>query len=58
MFAKTICPKNEKSYIYKKPLTLPFQICKIFCKILNNLIFNEEKIKMCKFSLTGCLQKI
>ena len=30
----------------------------IFCKILNNLIFNHEKLKMCKFSLTGCLYKI
>ena len=27
-------------------------------KILNNLIFNQEKLKMCKFPLTGCLQKI
>ena len=27
-------------------------------KILNNLIFNQEKLKMCKFSLTRCLQKI
>ena len=34
---------------------MPFQICKNFCKILNNLIF---KLKMCKFPLTGCLQKI
>ena len=29
-----------------------------FCKILNNLIFNQEKLKLCKFPLTGCLQKI
>jgi len=36
----------------------PFQICKNFCKILNNLIFKQEKLKMCKFPLTGCLQKI
>ena len=27
-------------------------------QILNNLIFNQEKLKMCKFPLTGCLQKI
>ena len=27
-------------------------------KILNNLIFNQKKLKMCKFPLTGCLQKI
>ena len=55
---KKICPKNEKLYIFEKPLTMPFQICKTFCKILNNLIFNQEKLKMCKFPLTGCLQKI
>ena len=28
-----------------------------FCNILNNLIFNQEKLKMGKFPLTGCLQK-
>ena len=28
------------------------------CKILNKLIFNQEKLKMCKFPLTSCLQKI
>ena len=54
MFAKKICPKNEKLYIFEKPLTMPFQICKKFSKILNNLIFNQEKLKMCKFPLTGC----
>ena len=26
MFAKKICPKNEKLYIFEKPLTMPFQI--------------------------------
>ena len=55
---KKICPKNEKLYIFETPLTMLFQICKIFCKISNNLIFNQEKLKMCKFPLTGCLQKI
>ena len=54
MFAKKICPKNEKLYIFEKPMTMPFQIC----KILNNLIFNQEKLKMCKFPLTSCLQII
>jgi len=44
MFAKKICPKNEKLYIFEKPLTMPFQIF--------------EKLKMCKFPMTGCLQKI
>ena len=55
---KKICQKNEKLYIFEKPLTMPFQICKNLCKILNNLIFNQEKLKMCKLPLTGCLQKI
>ena len=54
---KKICPKNEGLYIFEKPLTMPFQICKNFCKIFNNLIFNQEKLKMCKFISTGCLQK-
>ena len=49
MFANKICPKM-KNYT--------FQICKNVCKILNNLIFNQEKLKMCKFPLTSCLQKI
>ena len=34
MFAKKICPKNEKLYIFEKPLTMPFQICKKFAKKL------------------------
>ena len=46
----------KKIYIFEKPLTMPFQICKSFLKILNKLIF-KEKLKMCKFPLTGCLQK-
>ena len=54
---KKICPKNDKLYIFEKPLTMPFQICIHFCKILINLIFNQEKLKMCKFPVTGCLQK-
>ena len=37
---------------------MPFQICKNVFKIFNNLIFNQEKLKICKFPLTGCLQKI
>ena len=46
--------KNDNICIFKKPLTMPFQIC----KILNNLIFNQEKLKMCKFFLTGYMQII
>ena len=54
---KKICPKNDKLYIFEKPMTMPFQICKYFSKILNNLNFNQENLKMCKFPLRGCLQK-
>ena len=48
----------KKLYIFEKPLTMQFQICKKFSKILNNLIFNQEKLKVCKYPLIGCLQKI
>ena len=45
LYSKNVCKKNlsknEKLYIFKKPLTMPFQICRDFCKILNNLIFNQ-----------------
>ena len=37
-----------KNYTFLKspwPMTMPFQICKYFCKILNNLIFYQEKLK-------------
>ena len=43
MFAKKNCPKNDKLYIFEKPLTMPFQICKKFCKILNNLMWKWFK---------------
>ena len=32
------CLKNDKLYIFEKPLTMPFQICKKFCKSLYNLM--------------------
>ncbi len=62
-YSKNVCKKKfvQKMTNYtflKSPSTIPFQICKNVCKILNNLIFNQEKLKMCKFPLTGCLQKI
>ena len=58
-YSKNVCKKNlsKKLYIFEKPLAMPFQICKKFCKILNNLSFNQDKLKMCKFPLTGSLQK-
>ena len=39
MFAKKNLSKKEKLYIFEKPLTMTFQICKKFCNILNNLTF-------------------
>ena len=36
---KKIVQKIEKLYIFKKPLTMTFQICKKICNILNNLTF-------------------
>ena len=50
MFAKTNCLKNEKLYIFEKPLTMPFQICKNFGKILNNLYYRRNlTIKILRF---------
>ena len=46
---KNACKKREKNYkiyIFKKPLTMPFRICRNVCKSLNNLMCNEEKLKM------------
>ena len=39
IFAKK-CPKTDKIYIFEKPLTMLYQICKNVCKILNILMFN------------------
>ena len=33
---------NDKLYIFEKPLTMQFQICKKFCKISNNLTKNLQ----------------
>ena len=38
MFAKKSVQKNDKLYIFEKPLTMLFKICKKICKILNNLM--------------------
>ena len=32
MFAKKYCPKNDKIYIFEKPLNMPFKTYKIFAK--------------------------
>ena len=39
-------------------LGISCEYAKKICKILNNLIFNQEKLKNCKFPSTYCLQKI
>ena len=49
---------NVQKMIIYTFLTMPFQICKKISKVLNNLIFNQEKLKMCKFPSTGILQNV
>ena len=39
-----IFQKMQKLYIFEKPLTMPFQICKNVCKVLNNLIFYQKAV--------------
>ena len=59
MFAKKNCPKNDKLYIFEKPLTMPFQICKKFCKILNNLIsFDRLFAKNMQFFFAKLVQSV
>jgi hypothetical protein len=42
---------------YEKPLTMPFKICHNFCKILNNLNFNQEKLKNVQISFDRSFAK-
>ena len=59
MFAKKKFVQKMKNYTFlKSPWPCHFKYAIIFAKILNNLIFNQEKLKKCKFPFTGCLQKI
>ena len=53
MFAKKNCLKNDKLSFFEKPLTMPFQICKKFCKILNNLMRILRKTKNVQISFDG-----
>ena len=50
---KKICKFSKIEFFIAKSSN----IVKMFAN-LNNLIFNKEKLKMCKFPLTGCLQII
>jgi len=39
-FGIKMSARIDKIYIFEKPMTMPFQICKKYCKILNNLMCN------------------
>ena len=59
LHSKNVCKKN----LSKKWKIIHFwkvldHVISNMQKILNNLSFNQEKLTMCKFPLTGCLQKI
>ena len=54
VFKKKFVKKMKNYTFLKSPWPCHFK----YAKILKNLIFNEGKLKMCKFPLTGCLQKI
>ena len=43
------CPKNDKIYIFKKPLTMSFQICQNSCNNSNNSMCNQEKLECANF---------
>ena len=62
LYSKIVCKnffQKMKNYTFlKSPWPFHLKYAKIFGKILNNLIFIQEKLKMRKFSLTGYLQKI
>ena len=55
LYSKNVCKKIIHLW---KALDNAISNMQKFLKILNNLIFNQEKLKMCKFPLTGCLPKI
>ena len=42
MFAKKNCPINDKIYIFEKPLTMPFQICKYAKKFGNSHLCHRK----------------
>ena len=52
MFAKKVVQKKKKLYIFEKPLTMPFRICKMLYKILYNLLF-LRKTKYVQISFDG-----
>ena len=52
MCAKKNLSKNEKLYIFKNVSNMLNIL-----QILNNLIFNQEKLKMCKFPLKRLFAK-
>ena len=56
-YCKNVSKKNVQKIIKYTFLKSPL-ICKNICKILNNQMSNQEKLKMCQFLLTGCMQII
>jgi len=50
---KKICPKNKKIIHFWKALDHAISNMQNFLHSLNNIIFNQEKLKICKFPLTG-----
>ena len=58
MFAKIKLSKKLINYTFLKVLDHAISNMQKCLQNLNNLIFNQEKLKMCKFPLTGCLQII
>ena len=58
MFAKKICPKNKKLYIFEKPLTMPFQICKFpLTGCLQNICNFFRKTYAIRFLMSEAFQK-
>ena len=58
MFAKKNLSKKWKIIHFWKALDHAISNMQKFCKILNNLIFNQEKLKMCKFPLKRLFAKM
>ena len=58
LFAKKKLSRKWNIIHFWKALDHAISNMQKISKILNNLIFNQEKLKMCKFPMTGCLQKI
>ena len=58
--SKNVCKKNVQNWQNKHSWKAHFiqYYIQNNCTILNNLMFNWGKLKICKFLLTGCMLKI